>query len=91
LYQHSYLGFGLMRARKRVHHLVNFLASFRSNDTAIELASPCLARGTRRVVEVETSSGSDPESKNVTMVGQDLVSGFEGCRHIMDLVMAKDA
>lgn len=92
LYQHSYLGFGLMRARKRVHRLVTFLASFRSNDTGAELANPCLARGTRRVVEVETSSsGSDPESKNVTMVGQDVASGFEGCRHVMDLVMAKHA
>lgn len=91
LYQHSYLGFGLMRARKRVHHLVNFLASFRSNDSSTELANPCLARGTRRVVEVETSSGSDPESKNVTMVGQDLISDFEACRHVMNLVMAKDA
>ena len=88
LYQHSYLGFGLMRARKRVHRLVNFLTSFRSNDTSNELANPCLALGTRRVVEVETSSG---ENKNVTMVGQDLISGFEGCRHVMDLVMAKDA
>ena len=91
LYQHSYLGFGLMRARKRVHHLVNFLASFRSNDTGTELANPCLALGTRRVVEVEKSSSSDSESKNVTMVGQDLISSFEACRHVMNLVMAKDA
>jgi len=90
LYQHSYLGFGLMRARKRVHRLVDFLASFRSNDTGAELANPCLARGTRRVVEVETSL-SDSAIKNVTMVGTDLVSGFEACNHVMQLVMAKDA
>jgi guanosine-diphosphatase len=90
LYQHSYLGYGLMRARKRVHRLVNFLATFQSNDTGAELANPCLARGTRRVVEVETP-GSDSASKNVTMVGTDLVSGFEGCNHIVQLVMAKDA
>jgi guanosine-diphosphatase len=92
LYQHSYLGFGLMRARKRVHRLVDFLASFRSSDTGgAELANPCLARGTRRVVEVETLMGSDSATKNVTMFGSDLVSGFEACNHIMQLVMAKDA
>jgi guanosine-diphosphatase len=92
LYQHSYLGYGLMRARKRVHRLVNFLASFRTTDNGAELANPCLARGTRRVVEVETSSsGSDSATKNVTMFGADLISGFEACRHVMQLVMAKDA
>jgi len=91
LYQHSYLGFGLMRARKRIHRLVNFLASFSSNVNGTELANPCLARGTKREVVVETSSGSDPETKNVTMVGEDLISGFEACRHVMNLVMAKDA
>lgn len=91
LYQHSYLGFGLMRARKRVHRLVAFLASFHSNGAGTELANPCLARGTRRVVEVETSSGSDSGTKGVTMVGENLVSDFEACRHVMNLVMAKDA
>ena len=90
LYQHSYLGFGLMRARKRVHRLVNFLASFRRNDTVTELANPCLARGTRRVIEIETLD-SDSETKSVTMFGEDPISGFEVCRHVMDLVMAKDA
>lgn len=89
LYQHSYLGYGLMRARKRVHRLVNFLASFRTSDAGEELANPCLARGTRRVVEVET--GPDSESKNVTMFGTDPISGFEACKHVMQLVMAKDA
>jgi guanosine-diphosphatase len=77
-----------MRARKRVHRLVDFLASFRSNGTGAELANPCLASGTRRVVEVETS---DSATKNVTMFGTDLVSGFEACNHIVQLVMAKDA
>ena len=88
LYQHSYLGYGLMRARKRVHRLVNFLASFRTNDAGAELANPCLARGTRREVEVETSGSA---TRNVTMFGADDTSGFEACSHVVQLVMAKNA
>ena len=92
LYQHSYLGYGLMRARKRVHRLVNFLASFQTNDTGAEVANPCLARGTRRVVEVQVeTSGSDSAARNVTMVGADHISGFEACNHVVQLVMAKNA
>ncbi|KAI9508751.1 nucleoside phosphatase family-domain-containing protein [Russula earlei] len=90
LYQHSYLGYGLMRARKSVHRLVDFVASLRnSTSTGAEIANPCLARGTRRVVEVEVA-GSDPATKNVTMFGGDF-SGFEACNDIVQLTLAKDA
>ena len=92
LYQHSYLGYGLMRARRRVHRLVNFLASFHTNDAGAEIANPCLARGTQRVVEVEVeTSGSDSTARNVTMVGEEHISGFEACNHVVQLVMAKNA
>jgi guanosine-diphosphatase len=91
LYQHSYLGYGLMRARKRVHRLVNFLASFRTDDAGAELANPCLARGTRREVEVERSgSGSDSTRRNVTMFGADDTSSFEACSHVVDGRAARD-
>jgi guanosine-diphosphatase len=92
LYQHSYLGFGLMRARKRVHRLVHFLASsFQSAAAGEEIANPCLARGTRRVVEVDVGDGDSATAKNVTMYGTDAHSGFEACRSVVGLVMAKNA
>ncbi|KAI0304320.1 nucleoside phosphatase family-domain-containing protein [Multifurca ochricompacta] len=89
LYQHSYLGYGLMRARKGVHRLVNFMASTRTTAVGAEIGNPCLARETRRVVEVEVA-GSPATTQNVTMVGGDIGS-FEACNRIMQLVMAKDA
>ena len=88
LYQHSYLGYGLMRARKSVHRLVDFMASVRtssSGSTPAEIGNPCLARGTNRTVQVE----GDATTKNVTMIGGDIGS-FEACNRIMQLVMAKD-
>ncbi|KAF8271984.1 nucleoside phosphatase GDA1/CD39 [Lactarius quietus] len=91
LYQHSYLGYGLMRARKSVHRLVDFVTTARtssSSDAApVEIGNPCLARGTRRVVQVDGDDSS--LAKNVTMIGGDIGS-FEACNRIMQLVMAKD-
>jgi guanosine-diphosphatase len=90
LYQHSYLGYGLMRARKSVHRLVDFMASVRTTPPSDEIGNPCLARGTRRVVEVEVEAGAGAATKNVTMVGADIGS-FEACSRVIQLVMAKDA
>lgn len=87
LYQHSYLGYGLMRARKSVHRLVGFMDSIRANGAGKEIGNPCLSRGTSRVIELEDSDG---KAKNVTMVGEE-VGGFEACNRVMQLVMAKDA
>lgn len=89
LYQHSYLGYGLMRARKSVHRLVDFMDSIRANakpDSPI--GNPCLAKGTERVVEIEDEKSG--VKKKVTMIGEE-VGGFEACDRIMQLVMAKDA
>lgn len=91
LYQHSYLGYGLMRARRHVHNLVGFMWQFAKDEgNALvefeEVANPCLARGTKRVVELEGLG----EKVNVTMVGAD-VGSFEGCNRIIELVMAKDS
>lgn len=88
LYQHSYLGYGLMRARKSVHRVVEFMSSFQSPSADGTIANPCLAKGTRREVEIE---GEKPEeSRNVTMVGAD-VGSYEACNRVVQLVMAKDA
>ena len=91
LYQHSYLGYGLMRARKSVHRLVDFMAAARtssSSDAApVEIGNPCLAQGTKRVVQIDGDGSSS--AKNVTMIGEDIGS-FEACNRIMQLIMAKD-
>ncbi|KAI0315612.1 nucleoside phosphatase family-domain-containing protein [Amylostereum chailletii] len=90
LYQHSYLGYGLKRARKSVHRLVEFMASVRPSGRKpeAEIANPCLARGTRREVEIEDELTQ--MKKTVTMAGED-VGGFEACNRVVELIMAKDA
>lgn len=99
LYQHSYLGYGLMRARRSVHNLVAFTWSFLQpvggdagsvewDDLSDEVGvpNPCLSKGTSRRVTL------DPQGRktvDVTMVGAE--SGFEACNRVVELVMAKDA
>lgn len=91
LYQHSYLGYGLMHARKHVHSLVDFMASIRipsSKETSQGIVgNPCLARGMTRVVEVDDEKDV---KRNVTMDGEEIGS-FEACDRIIQLVLAKDA
>ncbi|ESK87621.1 nucleoside diphosphatase gda1 [Moniliophthora roreri MCA 2997] len=95
LYQHSYLGYGLMRARARVHQLVEFMASLKlpdvttgSSEAIPVIGNPCLAKGTKKDIEVEDERSKT--SRNVTMDGE-LVGSFEACNRVMELVMAKDA
>ena len=98
LYQHSYLGYGLMHARKHVHSLVDFMASIRSPSTKKKetlegiVGNPCLARGMRRVVEVVVNDDDEGKDvrRNVTMDG-DEIGSFEACDRIVQLVLAKDA
>jgi len=89
LYQHSYLGYGLMRARQHVHRLVDFMASLRPTSGAFNITgNPCLAKGMRRVVEIQDERSG--QRRNVTMDGEE-IGGFEACNRIVQLVMAKDA
>ncbi|KAG6846896.1 hypothetical protein H0H93_011227, partial [Arthromyces matolae] len=88
LYQHSYLGYGLMRARKRTHELVYFMDNSRKDSSSSstqgqgDIPNPCLAQGSLRKVALD--------SANVTMSGAD-VGSFEACSRVMQLVLAKDA
>ena len=93
LYQHSYLGYGLMRARRSVHNLVAFTWSFGQSEInwdelseAETVSNPCLSRGTTRRVELDPPGR---KSVNVTMHGA--MGGFEACNRVVELVMAKDA
>jgi guanosine-diphosphatase len=106
LYQHSYLGYGLMRARQSVHRLVEFMDSLRGSGgsgnggsspgggaVSVEgfgqvIGNPCLAKGTRRVVDVEDERTGD--KRKVVMAGEDIGS-FEACNRVIELVLAKDA
>ncbi|EJD50562.1 hypothetical protein AURDEDRAFT_112180 [Auricularia subglabra TFB-10046 SS5] len=93
LYQHSYLGYGLMSARKSVHRLVEFMhtLNFAPDETEQNMQvihNPCLASGTQRVIEVEI--GRQGDKRNVTMDGADIGS-FSACRRVIELVMAKNA
>lgn len=94
LYQHSYLGYGLMQARKRVHRIVSFLEGVRPSHQESEQAgvvpNPCINRGMRKAVEVDIGDGSG-KKRNVTMSGEGGVGGFEACRRLMEVVLVKDA
>ncbi|KAF8650978.1 hypothetical protein AX16_004993 [Volvariella volvacea WC 439] len=102
LYQHSYLGYGLMKARDHVHKLVEFMDSIRvgsmghtagnGNVEGAEnlriVGNPCLAQGTRKTVKiVDERTG---ETRSILMDGEQ-IGGFEACDRIIQLVMAKDS
>lgn len=93
LYQHSYLGYGLMSARKSVHNLVHFMWSWNNQDREwdtlteeTEIPNACLARDTKRVV---TLSPKFKTPVNVTMTGS--TGGYEACKQVVELVMEKHA
>ena len=93
LYQHSYLGYGLMRARRSVHNLIAFTWSLGRGEfeweelsEVIEISNPCLSHGTRRTVQLDSPGRN---AVNVTMHGGN--GGFEACNRVVELVMAKDA
>lgn len=80
-----------MQARQSVHRLVEFLAPERKPGQDPFIPNACLSKGTERAVEV-TDPKAPPETfaRKVLMTGAD-VGSFEGCKRIMELVMAKDA
>lgn len=93
LYQHSYLGYGLMQARRHVHNLVAFTWSFGKPAGVWEglteqtlISTPCLGAGRRKKVELDPPGR---EKAVVTMVGGS--GGYESCKSVVELVMAKDA
>ncbi|KAF8523305.1 nucleoside phosphatase family-domain-containing protein [Hysterangium stoloniferum] len=85
LSQHSYLGYGLMQARKSVHRLLDFLHSREKETESEHVANLSLAQSTERRVEIDDGVGPP---RNVTFVGAD-VGSFEACNRVMQLVMAK--
>ena len=88
LYQHSYLGYGLMRARRHIHKLVDFMSTLQGTKPKEVVGNPCLAKGTRREVTVKDEATG--VERKVTMDGGDIGS-FEACDRVVQLVLAKDA
>lgn len=96
LYQHSYLGYGLMKARQGVHSLVAYMGDLQAANHNIQsppasaeriLANPCISRNTKRVVTLDANT---PRERNLTMAGHDIAS-FSACSKLISLVLAKDS
>ena len=97
LYQHSHLGYGLMQARRAVHNLIAFSHVWSSapKGQAVvwedltkddRIHNPCMFKGETKVVTLDPPGR---ESVQVTMVGTG--AGFEACRRVVDVMIAKDA
>ncbi|GAA5914833.1 guanosine diphosphatase [Sporobolomyces salmoneus] len=97
LYQHSHLGYGLMQARRAVNNLVAFSYIWSSGpkgtpidyDSLTEkdqIHNPCMFEGETKLVKLDPPGRSEV---NVTMVGTG--AGFEACRRVVEVMIAKDA
>ena len=97
LYQHSHLGYGLMQARRSVHNLIAFtyvwqaapkgkVVEWEDLNEKIEIPHPCMVKGGKKRVELDPPGR---KTVNVTFVGTG--AGFEACRRVVDVIMAKDA
>lgn len=106
LYQHSYLGYGLMRARRHVNNLVAFMWDFRSDGKGSSSGPGSIGGSNSQLTggpdvpnpclsrgtkrRVTLDGGKWEDGYNVTMIGGD-VGSFDHCNRVVELVMAKDA
>jgi len=95
LYQHSYLGYGLMEARNNLHRVViEGLYDTHAPSTSwlqSSISNPCLTPGSSREVKVSLSDGH-PLGKSVTvnMTGPELGSPAQ-CRGLAEQTLNKAA
>ena len=88
LYQHSYLGYGLMEARNKLHQLVAQGARKNSKSTTNDdIVNPCIPPKMSREVDVELEAGSKPVK--VKMVGPSEGSHTQ-CRAIAEKALHKE-
>lgn len=102
LYQHSYLGYGLMAARESLHRsLIETLHAAHPDSIAwlsAPISNPCLAPGTSREVAIDLSPspslsatlGTSGPSVTVNMTGPRTGSPTQ-CRALAEKVLHKDA
>ncbi|GAA5977338.1 hypothetical protein JCM10908_004944 [Rhodotorula pacifica] len=97
LYQHSHLGYGLMQARRAVHNLVAYshvwlsapkgkLVDWDNLTTEDKIHNPCMFKGEKKVVTLDPPGRTEVQ---VTMEGTG--AGFEACRRVVEVMIAKDA
>ncbi|CAO1632997.1 unnamed protein product [Sympodiomycopsis kandeliae] len=100
LYQNSYLGYGLMQARKSINSLAAFAHAYSHPDAvrtgatvagaSVKIPSPCFALGTEKKTKIARIGGSGKEDEaEATFVGT--TGGFDACRRLVEVVMDKDA
>lgn len=95
LYQHSYLGYGLMAARDNLHRIVVEAMHENNPDSKSWLSkpipNPCLTPGSSREIEITLAEGHALGSKfNVTMAG--LANGSPAqCRSLAEKTLKKEA
>lgn len=95
LYQHSYLGYGLMAARENLHQVVLLAAHEAANGDASILEkpieNPCIQPGQSALVKVPLPAGHALGSVvEVTMVGP-RASAASQCRAIAEKTLEKEA
>ncbi|KAI4109292.1 MAG: hypothetical protein LQ339_001792 [Xanthoria mediterranea] len=92
LYQHSYLGYGLMEARKAIHRAVAKTKrdSSKDNPNWIKepISNPCITPGMNRLINVTLDDGT--EYVNLNMVGPSDSSAAQ-CRGLAEKILEKDA
>ncbi|OJD24244.1 hypothetical protein ACJ73_04392 [Blastomyces percursus] len=96
LYQHSHLGYGLMKARDTIHKaIVETKHQSSPSDQqwlSKPLVNPCLSAGTSLTVNVTMGDGHPlGEVVEVKMTGPKDVSSAAQCRGIADKILKKDA
>lgn len=94
LYQHSYLGYGLMEARNNLHRTVLenlFESSGSSSFTDKPVVNPCLAPGTSRTVDVTMAPGHPlGEVLSVNMTGP-AIGATAQCRGLAERTLKKES
>lgn len=97
LYQHSHLGYGLMQFRRSVNNLIAFTwvwqaapqgraVEWDSLTPKHEIPHPCMVKGGKKVVELDP-----PGRKGVSVTFVGTGAGYDACRRVVDVVLAKDA
>ncbi len=95
LYQHSYLGYGLMAARENLHKVV-VLAAYETNPSDLTwltqpLENPCIGPGQSKQVDVALDPGHPlGKSVAVNMTGPALGSPAQ-CRALAERTLLKEA
>lgn len=101
LYQNSYLGYGLMQARKSINSLAAFAHAYSHPDAVrtggtvvandqVMVPSPCFALGTDKKTKIARIGGTGKEDEaEAHFIGT--TGGFDACKRLVEVVMDKDA